>query len=165
MKRMFLIELSVMTVLVLFCIFRSYRSRKEISRPVVYVLGAVVVPLLGNIVIASSTDPVICNAGYIMFLLGTNLVLYTLIDFSIQYCSFPPMKRSIWYLITGALVADSISVFLNIFFMRLTSMIDWQKKPGASAGGSGPTRCPAFFEGCAISSDTAFAAAGTPGYR
>ena len=118
MKRMFLIELSVMTVLVLFCIFRSYRSRKEISRPVVYVLGAVVVPLLGNIVIASSTDPVICNAGYIMFLLGTNLVLYTLIDFSIQYCSFPPMKRSIWYLITGALVADSISVFLNIFFMH-----------------------------------------------
>ena len=55
MKRMFLIELSVMTVLVLFCIYRSLRSKKEIAWPTACVLCAIVVPLLGNMVIAASS--------------------------------------------------------------------------------------------------------------
>lgn len=118
MKRMFLIELSVMTVLVLLCMFRSFRSKKELGRPTAYVLLAIVVPLMGNIIITSSTDPVICNAGYNMYLLGTNLVIFTLIDFSLKYCFFPPLKRISWCLIIAALTGDSISVFLNNVFQH-----------------------------------------------
>lgn len=118
MKHMFLLELSVMTVLMIFCIYRSLRSRREIARPVVYVLCAIVVPLVGNMVIASTTDPAICNAGYMLYLLGTNLVLFTLIDFSLQYCSFHSLKKSSRMIIIALLAGDSISIFLNNFFMH-----------------------------------------------
>ncbi len=118
MKRMFLIELSVMTVLVLFCIYRSLRSKKEIAWPTACVLCAIVVPLLGNMVIAAFTDPVICNAGYILYLIGTNLVIFSLIDFSLLYCSYPHLKKVSWYTIVLALSIDSISVFLNNIFMH-----------------------------------------------
>ena len=111
-------ELSVMTVLILFCIFRTMRSRKEIGRPVVLFLAAIVIPLLGNIVIASSEDPVVCNAGYLLYLLGTNVVLYTLLDFTLHYCAYPPMKKTWRVIITAVLVGDSVSVFLNNFFLH-----------------------------------------------
>ena len=118
MKRTFLIELSVLTVIIIFCIFRSFRSKREIARPTAIFLCSIVVPLLGNIIIASSEDPAICNAGYILFLLGTNLVIFTLIDFTLLYCSFPPLKKISWVLIIAALTADSVSVFLNVFFQH-----------------------------------------------
>ncbi len=124
MKQTFLIELSVLTVLVLFCIFRTMRSRKEIARPVMSLLCAIVVPLVGNIVIASSDDQAICNAGYILYLLGTNVVLYTLLDFTLIYCSYPPLKKVSRYLITGVIIGDSISVFLNNFFFHCYTIED-----------------------------------------
>ena len=118
MKQTYLIELSLLTALVVFCIFRTLRSRKQIARSVLFVLCSIVIPLFGNIIIAASEDPVICNAGYMLFLLGTNFVLYTLLDFSLQYCSFPPMKRGLWMAVTAILTADSVSVFLNNFYMH-----------------------------------------------
>lgn len=118
MKQMFLVELSVMTVLILLCIFRTKCSRKKIAHSVVLVLLAIVIPLLGNIVIASSDDPVICNAGYQLFLIGTNLVIFTLIDFTLQYCAYPPLKRISRVIFTAVLIGDSISVFLNNIFMH-----------------------------------------------
>ena len=118
MKRMFLIELSVMMVLVVFCIYRSLRSKKEFACPTAGVLCAIVIPLLGNIVIAASTNPVICNAGYILYLLGTNLVILSLIKFSLLYCSYPHLKKISRYIIVLALSIDSISILLNNIFMH-----------------------------------------------
>ena len=118
MKQTFFIELSIVTVLVIICIIRAARSKKEIARSVVHVLSAIVVPLLGNMIIASSDDPVICNAGYMLYLLGTNLVLFTLLDFTLLYCSFRPLMKITRVIIAAVLIGDSLSVFLNNFFMH-----------------------------------------------
>ncbi len=118
MKMLFAVELSVMTVLILLCIIRTVQSHKEIALSVSYVLASIVVPLAGNIVICLSEDPVVCNAGYILYLLGTSLVIIAVNDFSLQYCGLPPMKplfRGIMILVLGA---DAFSIFLNNFFMH-----------------------------------------------
>lgn len=118
MKQTFLTELSILTVLVILCAVRTSRSRKKIANSVFYVLVSIVIPLLGNIIIAASEDPVICNAGYMLFLMGTNFVLLTLYDFSLQYCDYPPLKKSVWTVIVAVLACDTLSVFLNNFFMH-----------------------------------------------
>ena len=118
MKQRFFIELSVVTVLVIICIIRAALSKKAIARSVVHVLSAVAVPLLGNMIIASSEDPVVCNAGYMLYLLGTNLVIFTLLEFTLQYCSFRPLMKISRVIIAAILIGDSISVFLNNFFMH-----------------------------------------------
>ncbi len=116
MKSMFIIELSVLTVLILFCIVRTLKSHKDISQPVAYVLASIVVPVMGNIILCASENPSICNAGYVMYLLGTNLVIFSLIDFSLKYCSFPPLRPASWTVIVLAIAADSISIILNDLF-------------------------------------------------
>ncbi len=116
MKLTFVAELSVMTVLIILCIIRTIQSRKEIAWPVAYVLASVVVPLLGNIIICSSDNPSICNAGYLLYLMGTNLVIFTVNDFSLQYCGYPPMRPLVRNIILAVLGADCISLFLNSFF-------------------------------------------------
>ncbi len=118
MKQTFLIELSVLTALVVLCIFRTLQSRKKIRGSVFFVLSAIVIPLLGNIIIASSESPVVCNTGYMLFLMGTNLVLFTLIDFSFQYCAFTSVNRRVMAVVAVVLAADSLSVFLNNLFMH-----------------------------------------------
>ena len=119
MKHTFFVELSVVTVLVILCSIRAFLSRKEMGRPVGRMLIAAIVPLVGNMVIASSEDPVICNAGYILYLLGTDLVIYTLLDYTLLYCSMPPLKKISRGIIVTVLVLDAASIFLNSFFMHV----------------------------------------------
>ncbi len=118
MKFWFMTELSVMTVVTLLCIIRAIRSRNEMAGPVAYFLASIIVPLLGNIVLCMSENPVICNAGYLLYLMGTNLVIFTLNDFSRQYCGFGPLRPLYRNIIVAVLTADSISVFLNIIFVH-----------------------------------------------
>ena len=113
MKQTFFLELLVMTVLVSLCSIRAFRSRKEIGRPTGCLLIAVVVALVGNMIIASSDEPAICNAAYIMYLLGTDLVLYTLLEYTLQYCSIPPLKKISRFLIIAAFAFDAVSLFAN----------------------------------------------------
>ncbi len=116
MKSMFIAELSVMTVLILLCLIRTLRSHKDIAQPLAYVLAAIEVPLLGNIILCASETPAICNAGYVLYLVGTNLVIFSLIDFSLKYCSFPPLHPVAWYVIITVMMADSCSILFNDIF-------------------------------------------------
>ena len=113
----YIIALTILSLLVLFCINRSYKSNKEIARTVRRVLVVCLVPVAANAVIAISEDRLVNDIAYIWYLIGTNLILMALIRYSLEYCSFSyPRVEKICYLV---LIVDSISVGLNPVFSHV----------------------------------------------
>ena len=113
----YIIALTILSLLVLFYINRSYKSNKEIARTVRRVLVVCLVPVAANAVIAISEDRLVNDIAYIWYLIGTNLILMALIRYSLEYCSFYyPRVEKICYLV---LIADSISVGLNPVFSHV----------------------------------------------
>ncbi len=120
MKLIFIIELSVMMVLTILYIIRALRFRREKYLPVIYLMGTILIPLLGNIIMCSAENPAICNAGYFLYLNGTSVVILALYDFTLQYCGLSGsspyleiwVRRSMW-VVFGV---DLVSLFLNSYF-------------------------------------------------
>lgn len=113
----YITALCILSLLVLFCINRSYKSNKAIAGAVRGVLVVLLIPVAANAVIAISENETVNDIAYIWYLIGTNLGLIMLIRYSLKYCEYSyPLVEKITYLV---LIVDSILVGLNPLFRHV----------------------------------------------
>ncbi len=98
------------------CAVFTFRSRREIAPYVRRLLLSALIPVFANLVIVFAHDETICYWAFVLYLCGTNIMIYYLLDFTVKYCGLPyALKRR--RLLTAIIMGfDCLMVILNVFF-------------------------------------------------
>ncbi len=105
-----------------FCIVYTMHSERPVAREMTGVLVALYPPLLGNAMIVLTSDESVAIAGYTLFFLGTDLLLYLVMQFIGKYCDIE-VKGTLRSKVVGlVLVVDAISVLLNPLYHHVFSL-------------------------------------------
>lgn len=99
-----------------YCNIRAHRSPKAIGKSVARLVAALVPPVIGNLIIISSTNRQLSTVGCYIYFLGMDLVMYTLLKFTLDYCGIPKSRRRLALLAYVPLAADVVQELLNPFF-------------------------------------------------
>ena len=99
-----------------FCAIRAFFSKQAIAKKLCYFLVALLFPLCGNIIVIVSRSSVLSSAGYYLYLVGTDLVFYTLFAFIMDYCSFSFSKTLLQKILLALTLIDIVLVFSNLIF-------------------------------------------------
>ena len=108
----FVIVISALLV----CAFISYRSKKDIGFPLALLLIGLLPPVVGNLIIITSTVRDVSLIGSYIYYLGMDLAMYGLLRFTLAYCN---IRRPFRILLNTAyllLIVDAVSLSLNPFF-------------------------------------------------
>ena len=97
------------------CMVKARRSRKAIGPSVAFLLAALVMPVIGNLIIIISTEQHISEVGCYIYYLGMDVVMYSLLRFMLAYCGLKWPNKWIPALIHALLLADAIQLLLNPF--------------------------------------------------
>ena len=79
-------------------------------------LGGLIPPVSGNLLIIASTNRIISTIGYYIYFLGMNFVMYALLRFTLDYCLLKWPNRAVRNFVHGLLLVDTIQYFLNPIF-------------------------------------------------
>ncbi len=112
----FFLSLCVFGLLYIVCIMRSHKSRKAIAEQVRRLLYIGLLPLLANVFIVLSGSRMVCEIAYTIYCVGTDVMLYFLVTFSMTYCSYDFSHRAVKYSLRIPIVLDIVSILLNPFF-------------------------------------------------
>ena len=92
------------------------RSRKAIGTSVSLLLAALLPPVIGNLMIISTDSEYIAKAGYYIYFLGMDLVMYTLLRFTSDYCGIKRMRKGLNLFVRFILSIDVIQLLCNPLF-------------------------------------------------
>ena len=116
----FIIIFSVLIATLLFCSLVSLRSQKPIGRSICLFCLSLIPPVLGNMIIIASTKRAVATVGCYTYYLGMDLIMYTLIRFTNEYCrtntTKEPKSNSIPRWVNYLFVIDVVQMLLNPFF-------------------------------------------------
>ena len=112
----FTIALTVLAILVVYCMVRAIVNKKPISRPITWLLFYDLVPVIGNMLIIFSGMYAPSFVGYILYLVGTDWLFYFLIKFSMAYCDYEFERTPLRWVLLFCTIFDSTSVLLNPVF-------------------------------------------------
>ncbi|MBO7703681.1 MAG: EAL domain-containing protein [Solobacterium sp.] len=98
------------------CSFFAFRSPREIRHAVAFLLLALIPPVIGNMIIVYTGDETIAKAGYYIYFLGMDLVMFALLRFSFQYCAIEWKDKTFRDFVYGLLILDAVQYLLNPFF-------------------------------------------------
>ncbi|MBP5262663.1 MAG: EAL domain-containing protein [Clostridiales bacterium] len=119
---------SILVVAMLMCIISAKRSKKSIGNTTSFLLAALSLPVLGNLVIIASTNDLISTIGYYVYFLGMDAAVYALWYFAHVYCDMGKPKRGFQIVIGILFGADVIHYILNPFlkmsFSTFTAVVD-----------------------------------------
>ena len=105
--------LIALAIAVVILAFRARRSGKPIGASVSLLLIALLPPMIGNLIIIVSGDRAVANAGSLIYFVGMDLVMFSLLNFTFRFCSIKWPSRILQYLVYAILVADAVSLLLN----------------------------------------------------
>lgn len=92
------------------------RSRRAIGPSVGMLVGSLILPVAGNLLIIVSRGKALATVGCYIYFVGMDIVMFTLLGFTLEYChlSWPGkwLKRLVYLL----LIVDAIQLLLNPFF-------------------------------------------------
>ena len=71
------------------CVRQCLKSKRAMAASVAMLIGALIMPVTGNLVIILSSDRTLSTLGYFMYFLGMILVAFALIRFTFRYCRLP----------------------------------------------------------------------------
>ena len=97
------------------CSRLAKRSQRSIATSVSVLLGALIPPVLGNMIIVVSSNESLSILGYYTYFLGMVFVIFSLLNFALDYCSIAPLNRLPINLAIVLLVINAIQLLLNIF--------------------------------------------------
>lgn len=95
------------------CSVMAYRSRKRIGRSVALLTGSLIPPVIGNLVIIASSDATLSTVGYYVYFLGMDLVMFSLVHFTFEYCSITWPNKILRNMFYALLAIDVIQYILN----------------------------------------------------
>ena len=109
----FVIILSVLAVLLLVSIVLTYRSKKPIASSTRRLMISAFFPIIANIIITLSENPVLSEIGYLIYFISTDWLLIYAVRFVTEYCGYP-YRRSWLERLLGMLGGvDFIMLALN----------------------------------------------------
>lgn len=114
-----------------YCNIKAHRSPKAIGKSVARLVAALVPPVIGNLIIISSTDQTLSTIGCYVYFLGMDLVMYALLMFTLDYCGIPKARRKGALFAYVPLIIDVIQELCNPFFGHAfaTEMIEVDGAP------------------------------------
>ena len=113
--RLFIIPASVFTLLLILCIVRSYFSKRKVAASMRRLLFSILIPLAANFIIVLPNGKFWNTIGYMLYFAGTDVMLYCLFTFSMEYCDFYDGKKPVLLVLNVFIILDVISIALNPF--------------------------------------------------
>lgn len=115
MRKAFASLIVILAAVQCVCIFFARRSRKPIGKSVAALIGSLIPPMIGNMLIIVTQDHLVADIGSYMYFLGMDLIMFFLARFTVRYCDIKVMKP-LSILIYALLLADAVQLLLNPFF-------------------------------------------------
>ena len=99
------------------CFVLAKRSQKAMGTSVAFMMGSLILPVIGNlIIIISSRGPILPTIGYYIYILGMDFTIFSLLCFTFAYCSLSWPNQKLKWLVNGLLIVDLIQLSLNPIF-------------------------------------------------
>ena len=115
--------LLVLAAALMFCMYRTYKSKRLIAPDVFKLLVCIFIPLIGNGILITTSDELLCRAAYVLYFIGTNFLLLYLMKFSTDYCGFEKSGRKVLLVFVAAVTVDCFSIFLNPIFHHVFDIV------------------------------------------
>ena len=116
MRSLVSIILLLMTLALGTCALLSRRSHKSIAPAVSLLVGALIPPVIGNLVIIGSTGKALSTLGCYIYFLGMDLVMFALLEFTLKYCRLSWPNRGIRSAVYCLLIVDAVQLLCNLLF-------------------------------------------------
>ena len=98
------------------CYRNVHRSEKAIASSVGLLIGALLPPLIGNLIIIASSEETLSTIGYYIYFLGMDAVMFALLRFTLDYCAISGTKHRRFCVIAYMLLGiDVIQYAVNLF--------------------------------------------------
>lgn len=108
--------LALLMILLCICSIVARRSPKTMARDVSLLLLSLLVPILGNMVIILSSEPLWALMGCYTYYIGMDIMSYALLVFTFDYCGFRAADKRLVWLARSLLIVDVVQLLLNPFF-------------------------------------------------
>ena len=108
--------IALLVVALAVCAGLSRKSKRSMAPSVAKLIGALVMPVTGNLIIILSSDRTLSVLGYFIYFLGMNLVMFTMLGFTFRYCHMPRPPRGMKTLAYALLIADAAQLLCNPIF-------------------------------------------------
>ena len=116
MRIVFSIILIALIVALIACYRNARRSDKTIASSVGLLIGALLPPLIGNLIIITSSEETLSTIGYYIYFLGMDAVMFALLRFTLDYCAISGTKHRRFCVIAYMLLGiDVIQYAVNLF--------------------------------------------------
>lgn len=115
MRIAFTIAIASLILALLFCAHVAQDSPKPMAKPVMYLLLALTPPMIGNLILVSSTIETLSIIGLYVYFLGMDLVMLALVRFVGAYCSIK-WPKGVCVFIDALLGFDAIQLLANTVF-------------------------------------------------
>ena len=116
----FIIIFAILIATLIICGLASLRSEKAIGKSVCLFCMSLIPPVLGNMIIIGATTKTVTSVGCYIYYTGMDLIMYTLIRFTDEYCRRSdeknPKRKSVPVWITHLLATDVVQLLFNIVF-------------------------------------------------
>ena len=116
MRIFFSITFVLLIAALALCCYKAHYSRKAIGRTVAMLEGALIPPVIGNLLIIASTQKTLSTIGCYIYYLGMDSAIYALLLFSLKYCQIGKEKRKYKLFAEIPLVIDVVQMLLNPLF-------------------------------------------------
>lgn len=116
MRQEFSIIFILLVLALSVCAFLSYRSSKKIGPSVSLLLCGLIPPVIGNLIIISSSVRFISTLGCYIYFLGMDLAIYSLLRFTFDYCLIRWPNTGLKIFVYAFFVIDVIQLLLNPLF-------------------------------------------------
>ncbi len=92
MRTAFSVIFIALIVALIRCHRSAHRSNKAIGASVALMIGALIPPLIGNLIIVASSWEKVSTVGYYIYFLGMDAVMFALLRFTLDYCRIPKAR-------------------------------------------------------------------------
>ena len=121
MRILFAVIFSGLILALGICAGIARRAHKQIGRPVMYMLLALIPPIIGNLILLVSTSRALSTVGCYIYFLGMDLAMLALLHFTGAYCFLKWSKRGRG-LVLAVLLIDALQLLANPFFGHAFAM-------------------------------------------
>ena len=98
------------------CAMVALRSQKTNGRYVARLTGALIAPVIGNLIITATGNRTLATVGCYIYFIGMDIVMSALLRFTLEYCNIKWHSRNIYILLYTLLGIDVLQFLCNPFF-------------------------------------------------
>ena len=106
----------VLIVALLACAVASWKSKRSIASDVRLLLGALVVPIFGNLLIVMSSDWLVSTIGCYIYYIGLDFTVILLLRFTCDYCMIRYQNTRKRLVFNAIVLCDIVQLLLNPVF-------------------------------------------------